>query len=65
MEAAIPPRSHRKSPRSYDSELYKERSAMERVIRKFKNWRGIARRFDKMSQRYFGFPQFVSAFMGI
>ena len=65
MEAVIPPRSHRKSPREYDKELYNERNVVERVICKFKNCRRIACRFDKLLQRYIGFLQFVSPFMGI
>ena len=65
MESAIPPRSHRKSPRSYDEELYTERNLAERVISNFKHYRRIARRFDKLSQRYLGFLQLVAAFMGI
>ena len=65
MEAAIPPRSHRKSPRAYDAELYTERNLAERTICNSKNCRGTARGFDKMSQRYLGFLRFASAFMGI
>ena len=65
MKAAILPRSHRKSPRAYDAELYTERNLVERIISKFKNCRRIARRFDNLSQRYLGFLRFVSAFIGI
>ena len=65
MESVIPPRSHRKSPRAYDEELYTERSLVERVINKFKHYRRVACRFDKLSLRYLGFLQFVAAFMGI
>ena len=65
MEAAIPPRLNRKSPREYDGELYEERNIVERFINKIKNCRKIARRFDKLSQRYIGFLQFISAFMWI
>ena len=61
----MPPRPHRKSPRAYDDELYTERNLVERTISKFKNYRRIARRFDRLSQRYLGFLHFVSAFMGI
>ena len=65
MEAVIPPRSNRKSPREYDGELYKERNIVERFINKIKNYRKIACRFDKLAQRYLGFLQFISAFMWI
>ena len=65
MEAVIPPRSNRKSPRAYDTELYRERNIVERFMHKIKNYRRIACRFDKLSLRYLGFLQFVSAFMWI
>ena len=42
MEAVIPPRSNRKSPREYDGELYEERNIVERFINKIKNCRKIA-----------------------
>ena len=61
MEAVIPPRSNRKSPRTYDEELYKERSIVERAFGKIKDYRRIARRFDKLSLRYLGFVQFAVA----
>ena len=65
MEAVIPPRSNRKSPRAYNEALYKERNIVERFINKLKNYRRIACRFDKMAQRYLGFLQFSAAFMCI
>ena len=65
MEAVIPPRSNRKSPRSYDEVLYKERNIVERYIGKLKNYRRIACRFDKLAQRYLGFLQFAAAVMCI
>ena len=60
MEAVIPPRSNRKSPRSYDDELYKERNLVERAFGKIKHYRRIACRFDKLSLRYLGFVQLAA-----
>ena len=65
MEAVIPPRSNRKSPRAYNEALYRERNIVERFINKLKNYRRIACRFDKLAQRYLGFLQFSAAFMCI
>ena len=65
MEAVMPPRSNRKSPREYNAALYRERNIVERHIGKLKNCRRIACRFDKLSQRYLGFLQFAAAVMCI
>lgn len=39
-------------PVSYDADLYKERSSVERCINKIKDWRGLATRFDKKPESY-------------
>lgn len=39
-------------PVSHDSELYKERNTVERLINKLKAWRGIATRYDKTPESY-------------
>ncbi|MDH6710134.1 transposase [Kitasatospora sp. MAA19] len=39
-------------PVSHDTELYKERNTVERLINKLKAWRGIATRFDKTPESY-------------
>lgn len=39
-------------PVSYDRHLYKRRNTVERAINLFKNWRGIATRYDKLAQTF-------------
>jgi transposase len=39
-------------PVSYDPELYKRRNTIERAFNAFKNWRGIATRYDKLAQTF-------------
>ncbi|POX42331.1 hypothetical protein C3488_36825 [Streptomyces sp. Ru72] len=34
-------------PVSHDTELYKDRNTIERLINKLKAWRGLATRYDK------------------
>ena len=57
----IPPRANRKSTRSYDEYLYRERHLVECFIGKIKHFRRIFSRFDKLANRYLGFLHFVGA----
>ena len=63
MAAAMPSRSNRKEPRSYDAELYKARNVMERLIGRVKRFRRVATRCDKLPGVYLGFLQFASVFI--
>ena len=36
-------------PVSYDTEMYKDRNVIERSYEKFKQWRGLATRYDKLA----------------
>lgn len=54
-QAVIPLRAMRKSPRSYDTELYKERNLVERMFNKLKHFRRIATRYDKLAIAYLSF----------
>ena len=45
--AVIPPRSNRRSPRSFDRDLYKARHLIENFFAKLKQFRAIATRYDK------------------
>jgi len=47
MEAVIPPRKNRKTPRDYDKHLYKHRHLVENAFLHLKRWRGIATRYAK------------------
>ena len=48
----IPPRSNRKTQRSYDWELYKARHLIENFFAKLKQYRAIATRYDKMARNF-------------
>jgi transposase len=39
-------------PDSHDATLYKDRNTVERAINKFKEWRGLATRYDKTPESY-------------
>jgi transposase len=39
-------------PVRHDTDLYKERNTVERLINRLKDWRGIATRFDKTPESY-------------
>lgn len=47
IEAVIPPRSHRRSQRSYNKTAYKLRNIIERTFCKLKGCRRIATRYCK------------------
>ena len=57
----IPPRSNRKELHSYDKYLYRERHLVECFIGKFKHYRRIFSRFEKLDRSYLGFLHFVGA----
>ena len=41
-------------PVSYDRDLYKHRNVIERGFNAFKQWRGLASRYDKLAVNYRG-----------
>ena len=45
--AVIPPKGNRRSPRSFDRDLYKARHLIENFFAKLKQFRAIATRYDK------------------
>ena len=48
----IPPKSHWKTPRTYDEALYKERHIVERMCKKLTHLRSIATRYDTLAARF-------------
>jgi transposase len=50
--AVIPPRSNRRSPRSFDRDLYKARHLIENFFAKLKQFRAIATRYDKTARNF-------------
>ena len=61
MAPVIPPRANRTSHRAYDRHLYRERHLIECFINKFKHYRRLFSRFDKLDERFMGFLRFVAA----
>ena len=59
-EAVIPPRSMRKSQRTYDKELYKERNLVERKFNKLKHFTRVATRYDKLAIAFLSFIHFAA-----
>lgn len=57
--AVIPPRANRRTPREYDTYLYRERHLIECFINKVKHYRHLFSRFEKLDTRYLGFWCFV------
>jgi transposase len=50
--AVIPPRANRRSPRSFDRDLYKARHMIENFFAKLKQFRAIATRYDKTARNF-------------
>jgi transposase len=48
----IPPKSNRRSPRTYDRDLYKARHLIENFFARLKQFRAIATRYDKTARNF-------------
>jgi transposase len=59
-EAVIPPKSNRKSPRDYDTDLYKERNLVERFMNRIKHHRRVATRYEKTARNFLSFVYVAS-----
>jgi len=59
-QVVIPPRRHRKTPRAYDKELYKQRNRIERFFNKLKQFRRVATRYDKLLANFMGFVKLAA-----
>lgn len=62
-KAVIPPRANRIDPATYDSHQYKNRNLIERHFCRLKQFRRIATRYEKLSQRFASFIALVAAFV--
>lgn len=62
-QAIIPPRSHRKELRVYDTHLYKDRNLIERFFARIKQFRRVATRYDKLARSYMAFLHLVCTFV--
>ena len=50
--AVIPPKAHRKNPRSFDKDRHQARHPIEGFLAKLKQHRAIATRSDKRAARF-------------
>jgi len=57
----IPPKSTRKTARTFDNELYKARHLIENFMCKLKQYRAIATRYDKTARNFLAGIQIASA----
>ena len=57
----IPPKANRRTPRHCDFALYCERNLVERFFNKFKHFRAIAIRYDKLARNFFAGVQLACA----
>ena len=48
----IPPKSNRRSPRTYDRDLYKARHLIENFFARLKQFRAVATRYDKTARNF-------------
>ena len=55
----VPPKSNRKNPWDYDSQLYRQRNQVERLFRRIKRFRRIFTRYDKLDVIFLAFVYFA------
>jgi transposase len=59
--AVIPPKKNRKSPRTYDKELYAARHLIENFFCWVKQFRAVATRYDKTSGNFLAPVHMIAA----
>ena len=59
----IPPKSNRRVPLDYDKNLYKFREKVERFFNNLKQFRGIATRYEKLSQTFLALIHLVAVWI--
>ena len=61
IDAVIPPRSHRIVQRAFDRHQDKSRNSVERFFCRIKQFRQIATRYDKLTERFASFVALTAA----
>jgi len=61
--SVIPPRSHRKQLRHFDSHQYKDRNLIERFFNRLKQFRRAASRFEKLALNYLSILNLVCTYI--
>jgi transposase len=63
VQAVIPAKRGRRNPAPHDRDKYRQRSRIEQLFNKLKNWRRVATRYDKTRGSYLGFVSIASALL--
>ena len=63
VQAVIPAKRGRRNPAPHDRDKYRQRSRVEQLFNKLKNWRRVATRYDKTRKSYLGFVSIASALL--
>ncbi|OZI14195.1 hypothetical protein CE195_10360 [Sodalis-like symbiont of Philaenus spumarius] len=63
MQAVIPSKSNRLEQRTLDKHLYASRNLIERFFCRIKQFRRVATRYDKRSERFASFVALTAAFI--
>jgi transposase len=58
--AVIPPRRKRRTPQAYDAARYAQRHPVERLFSRFKQFRRVATRYDKLDAHFLAFIQLAA-----
>ena len=62
MTPVVPPKANRKVKWEYDRDTYKPRNEIARLFRRFKGYRRLFTRFDKLDSTYRGFLNLAAFF---
>ncbi|NUX52571.1 transposase [Paraburkholderia sp. JPY418] len=63
VQAVIPSRANRREQRPLDKRLYRSRNLVERFFARIKQFRRIATRYDKLSERFAAFVAVAASFI--
>ncbi|CAE6871449.1 hypothetical protein R69658_08175 [Paraburkholderia aspalathi] len=63
VQAVIPSRANRRVQRPLDKHLYRSRNLVERFFARIKQFRRVATRYDKLSERFASFVALAAAFI--
>lgn len=55
LAPVVPPNLQRRLPRTYDRQLYRQHNRIECLFRRFKAWRRVCTRYDKLDILFVAF----------
>jgi transposase len=65
VQAVIPAQRERCNPALNDHDKCRQRSRVEQLFNKLKNWRRIATRYDKTRESYLGFVSLTASYHSV